>query len=180
MAPGCHSGGKGLPTAYDNRDRIHGFFLFLRWHGLCIVGLHEDFVRSVEMPFGLEQVLGIHEDALRLRTQRAALIAANLANADTPGFKARDIDFASLMSGVSDSLAAPRLSRTHTQHIEGGGSGVGFEPLYRTALQPSVDNNTVDTQVEQAEFLKNAIAYQSSLTFLGGKLRSLRTAIRGE
>lgn len=132
------------------------------------------------MAFGLEQVLGIHEDAISLRTKRASLIAANLANADTPGFKARDIDFSAVMSGVSDALVSPKLIRTHSQHIAAGGSGFAFEPLYRTPLQPSVDNNTVDTQLEQSEFLKNAIAYQSSLTFLGGQLRSLRTAIKGE
>lgn len=132
------------------------------------------------MTFGLERALGVHEHALELRTKRAALIASNLANADTPGFKARDIDFRALMSGASDSLLAPELTRTHAQHITAGGSGFELEPLYRTPLQPSVDNNTVDTQVEQAEFLKNAIAYQSSLTFLSGRLRSLRTAIRGE
>ena len=132
------------------------------------------------MKLGLEQALGIHEDAIGLRAKRATLIAANLANADTPGYKARDMDFAALMSGVSTSLVSPQLSRTHTQHIAAGGSGFSFEPLYRIPLQPAVDNNTVDTQFEQAEFLKNAIAYQSSLTFLSGKLRSLRTAIRGE
>lgn len=127
----------------------------------------------------LDDAFGIHEHAVRLRTQRAEILAGNLANADTPGFKARDVDFAALLrkelpGGVQ--LAAPRPG-----HI---GDDARLFPtsqlMYRNPQQASLDGNTVDAVREQVEFSANAMQYQASLRFLEGKLRSLLTAIKGD
>jgi flagellar basal-body rod protein FlgB len=127
----------------------------------------------------IENLFGIHEQALTLRASRAEILAGNLANADTPGFKARDVDFAALLQGMPGGPLG--LSATHSGHLGGGAGAVeGLALAYRVPLQPSVDGNTVDTQVEQSAFAENAIAYQASLTFLTARIQGLRLALRGE
>jgi flagellar basal-body rod protein FlgB len=107
------------------------------------------------------------------------LLSANIANADTPGFKARDIDFAAAMEAATGQQRA--LAQTHERHIgTGAAAGSGNEPLYRVPSQPSLDGNTVETQREHAAFMDNAIRYQASLNFLDGRLRGLLLAMRGE
>ncbi len=127
----------------------------------------------------LDSALGISPQVLALRSKRTELLTANLANSDTPGFKARDIDFrAAIRSAAGDQEA---LTRTHSRHMNaGGGTGVDGEPLYRIPSQPSMDGNTVESQREHAEFMDNAIRYQASLNFLDSRIRGLRTAIRGQ
>jgi flagellar basal-body rod protein FlgB len=120
--------------------------------------------------------LGIHADAVLLRGRRAEVLATNLANADTPGYLARDLDFRALLG---EATAASTLGRTHAGHL-GPAGGAGGELLYRQPLQPSLDQNTVDVQAERAAFLDNAMRYQASLTFLNGKLTGLVSALRGE
>jgi flagellar basal-body rod protein FlgB len=131
------------------------------------------------MPISLDTALGIHAQALALRARRAEVLAANLANADTPGYKARDLDFAGTLAGAQG--GAMGLAATARRHLAGEpvtpGSG---ELLYRVPMQPSIDGNTVDTHTEYAEFALNALQYQASLTFLNGRIRTLTTAIRGE
>lgn len=122
--------------------------------------------------------LGIHENALHLRARRAEVLANNLANADTPGFKARDLDFASLLNGARESAAAPQ--RTHSKHLSLDGGNGTSELLYRTPTQPSIDGNTVEEQPEMARFAKNAVDYEASFYFLSSKFRGLRNAIKGE
>ncbi len=127
----------------------------------------------------IDEAFGIHEQALRLRAARAEVLAANLANADTPGFKARDVDFAAILRGE---LPSPvRLAATQPGHI---GSDNGVIPssrlLYRNPTQPSVDGNTVDMVREQVAFSQNAMQYQASMRLLDGKIRSLLTAIKGD
>lgn len=127
----------------------------------------------------IDEAFGIHEQALRLRAARAEVLAANLANADTPGFKARDVDFAAILRGE---LPSPvRLTATRPGHI---GSDNGVIPssrlLYRNPIQPSVDGNTVDMVREQVAFSQNAMQYQASMRLLDGKIRSLLTAIKGD
>lgn len=127
----------------------------------------------------IDSALGVSPQVLALRSQRMELLAANLANADTPGFKARDIDFAAAMRAAEGSQSG--LARTHARHIANdGGAGDGAEPLYRMPSQPSLDGNTVETQREHAAFMDNAVRYQASLQFLDGRISSLRTAIRGQ
>jgi flagellar basal-body rod protein FlgB len=134
------------------------------------------------MPLDLDQALGPHVQALAARARRSEVLAANLANADTPGYKARDLDFAGLITALGTPPAlAPRA--THAAHLGGAtatAADAGGELRYRVPAQAALDGNTVDSQVEQAEFARNAIAYQASLTFLSGRIRTLLTAIRGD
>ena len=122
------------------------------------------------MPLNLDAYLGVHADALKLRGQRTELLARNLANADTPGYKAQDIDFrqrsrqrAARTSPVAmRATSAPSHRRcdalTRTRRPR--------ELKYRTPLAPSLDGNTVDGQLEQAAFAENAVRYQATLSFL--------------
>ena len=135
------------------------------------------------MPINIDRALGIHAQALLLRGRRAEVLAANLANADTPNYKARDIDFAATLNEIRSNRGGEsvRVSVTHANHMPlHAPSGPAFELLYRIPQQPSMDGNTVDAQREHAGFMQNAVQYQASLSFLGGRLRTLLTAIRGE
>ncbi len=127
----------------------------------------------------MDNLFGIHETALKLRANRAELLAGNIANADTPNYKARDIDFKQTLQ-----LAAAKSSdlvTTNSRHIDSSGnSKSGAEIMYRIPSQPSLDGNTVDLQTERSAFLENSMMYQASLRFLNGKISGLYTAIRGE
>ncbi|NLG75752.1 MAG: flagellar basal body rod protein FlgB [Xanthomonadaceae bacterium] len=121
------------------------------------------------MAIKFDKALGLHAHALHLRAERTRLLAANLANESTPGYQARDIDFA---ASLQRALA----------NDEGGGLALGTtraEPLYRVPNHRSQDGNTVELGVEQAAFSQNASDFQTSLTFLNMKLRGLRQAIEG-
>jgi flagellar basal-body rod protein FlgB len=136
------------------------------------------------MSFNFDAALGIHADALRVRSQRAELLASNLANADTPNFKAKDIDFRQALDHAMDHSAPSKMKTTHQNHIPftgGAGSSGQLAPVqYRTALQDSLDGNTVDEQIEQSQFMQNAVQYQASLQFLGGKFSGITKALKGE
>jgi len=133
------------------------------------------------MPINFDAAFGIHDEALLLRAQRARAIAANLANADTPHYKARDMDFRKVLGSVTDNTAATVIRTTHPRHLRDGESPFpGAELLYRVPNQPSIDGNTVDPNVEKAAFMSNAVRYQASLRFLSGKIKTLLTAIRGD
>ena len=131
------------------------------------------------MPISINKALGSLTDHLAVFGRRSAVLASNIANADTPGFKARDIDFRSVLGRASgDQLA---LKTTHGMHLNtAAASTAKSELLYRIPNQPSLDGNTVDTQIEQAEFAENAVRYQSTLTFLSGRFSSLKLAIKGQ
>lgn len=132
------------------------------------------------MPVNLDSALGLHATVLSLRAQRAEVLASNLANADTPGFKARDVDFKAALEHALGNEGS--LQTTNARHLsEASAAGASASDLkYRIPNQPSLDGNTVDTQTEQAAFAENALQYRASLQFLGGRLRTLLTAIRGE
>jgi flagellar basal-body rod protein FlgB len=134
------------------------------------------------MKISFENALGIHADALALRSKRLEVLASNLVNADTPGYKARDIDFRTALNEASSTADAGQLKTTRAGHISLGSgiSNVNFEVQYRIPTQPSRDGNTVEAEVEQAEFARNATQYQASLQFLGGRFQGLRKAITGE
>ena len=140
------------------------------------------------MAINFDTALGIHQQALGVRTARAQLIANNLANSDTPNFKARDIDFRHILANAdSEQQSDLRLSRTNTRHQSQALSNddmiVGeqeYALMYRTPIQDSVDGNTVDEHLEHSEFLENALAFQASFTFLNKKFMGLKSAIRGE
>ncbi|MBM7059130.1 flagellar basal body rod protein FlgB [Pseudomonas sp. UL073] len=120
------------------------------------------------MSIRIDESLGVHARALELRTLRSELLAANLANEDTPGFQARDIDFAGEMQRLDEDAAGPRASASLDTPLK-----------YRVPSQPSQDGNTVELSTEQAEFSKNAMDFQTSLSFLSMKFRGLKQAIEG-
>lgn len=128
---------------------------------------------------GFTNSLGIHDNALLVRSERSSVIANNLANADTPGFKARDIDFKAILAGEASRQSSLRVSQTNERHINGR-SSEGWEKLYRNPLQPSIDGNTVEENVENTEFTTNAMAYNASFEFLNNKFKGLTGALRGE
>lgn len=128
----------------------------------------------------IDAALGIHPQALTLGARRLEVLAANMANADTPGFKARDIDFRSaLREATSTARAGERLERTHAQHLPGHLSTVD-QLKYRVPNQPALDGNTVDPQLEQTSFAEAGVRYQASLDFLASRIEGLRKALRGE
>ena len=132
------------------------------------------------MPISFQNAFGIHERALVLKAQRSEVLASNLANADTPHYKARDIDFKSVLNQAQQPQRTVQLEATHAQHIRTDTSKTPAPLLYRVPEHASLDGNTVDSKVEQAEFAENTVQYQASLTVLGARIRGLRGAIRGE
>ena len=127
---------------------------------------------------GFDKALGVHPTMMALRSRRAGVLAANLANADTPNYKARDLDFSSAL-GVAKGNST--LASTNRRHISIGAPGLmGAELLYRRPIQASMDQNTVEVDVERAKFMDNAMRFQASLRFVDGKFAGLRSAFRGE
>jgi len=131
------------------------------------------------MPISFDSALGIHQQALAVRTQRTELLASNIANVDTPGYKAKDIDFKSALMSVSQQSSGS-VSTTNSKHIQNDMRNGGTEVLYRVPNQSSLDGNTVDGNLEKSAFSENAIRYQASLSFLEGKFRGMLTALKGE
>ena len=131
------------------------------------------------MPISFDSALGIHQQALAVRARRAEYLASNIANADTPGYKARDIDFRQAFS-QAQAMKGTTVARTHSQHISPDIAAGNTQTLYRIPHQPSMDGNTVDAQIEKSEFADNALRYQASLSFLDGKFKGLLRAIKGE
>ena len=135
------------------------------------------------MSISFDKALGIHEKALGFRAQRAEVLANNISNADTPNYKARDLDFSSVLAAENDKAQNGRfaLNMTNSRHIEAEGMGdQDGSLLYRTPSQPSLDQNTVDSQVEQANYTENSMGFQASFTLLNSKFKGLVSALRGE
>jgi flagellar basal-body rod protein FlgB len=128
---------------------------------------------------GTDPLFGIHAHALQIQQRRMTLLAGNIANADTPGFQARDLDFKAALEQALSASGGP-LQTDHAAHLDGTGTPADAALQYRVPLQPSVDGNSVDVQTEQAAFMDSALRYQASISFLDGKLKSLLTAITGE
>jgi len=136
------------------------------------------------MALNLDTYLGVHADALKLQSQRMEVLANNLANADTPGYKARDIDFKAALAQAGSPGASLPLSTTSAGHLGGAsanGTGDTSGALkYRVPLAPSLDGNTVDAQLEQAAFADNTVRYHATLSFISARLKNLMTAITGQ
>ena len=130
----------------------------------------------------IDQMLQFQQTALNLRAARQELIASNIANADTPNYKARDIDFASALQGAltgnGDKLS---VAVTSPQHLAGatGETVMGAPVLYRKPLQPSADGNTVDMDVERAQFADNALRYEASVKFISDEVKDVLSALQG-
>ncbi|WP_049623380.1 flagellar basal body rod protein FlgB [Frateuria defendens] len=125
----------------------------------------------------VDNLFGLHTGALELWQRRSEVLASNLANADTPGYLARDLDFRKALSAQGGdgalALAAPTPGQIDTASQAAGTAA------YRVPSQPSMDGNTVDTQQEQAAFAGNSVHYQASLAFITAQVQMLRTAITG-
>lgn len=131
---------------------------------------------------GIDNALGVSPQALALRAQRMNLLTANIANADTPNYKARDIDFRQAMEAAQQAQAGDRLAptRSHAGHIALDNTPGQAEVMYRVPTQLNVNGNTVEQHKEHAEFMDNAIRYQVSLQLLDSRIKGLRAAIKGE
>lgn len=129
----------------------------------------------------LDKLFQFHQNALNLRAFRQQLLASNIANADTPGYKARDIDFAAALREVSAGRAAPAatLRASSERHLAGSAPEAPAAVLYRSAQQPSIDGNTVDMDVERNRFAENAVHYDANLTFLNSQIKLLLAALQG-
>ena len=134
----------------------------------------------------LDATLGFHQQALNLRAYRQEVLAANIANADTPNYKARDIDFngalANAVSHRTTMAGKLAMAATTAGHLTGSDSGAPGNAalLYRTTLQMSADGNTVDMDVERAKFADNAMHYEANLTFVSSQIKTLLTAIQSQ
>lgn len=137
------------------------------------------------MAISFDGYLGAHDDALVLRSRRSEILASNLANADTPGYKAKDFDFKAAMSDAMGNRSEfkkshLKMATTNDRHLQTNGAAFSTDIQYRNPYQPSLDGNTVDAGIEKTEFSKNSIYYNASLRFLTGKFQSLTKAIKGQ
>lgn len=134
----------------------------------------------------LDNELRFQQDAMSLRAERQQVLANNIANADTPNFRARDFDFSTeLASSLQKEHIQGRgmaLATTSDRHLHAASTSsfASRDLLYRVPDQPSLDGNTVDMDRERAQFTDNAVRYQASLTFLTSRLQSLKTAMQSE
>ena len=129
----------------------------------------------------ISDYLGIHAQAMPLREQRMKLIAGNLANADTPGYKARDLDFDAALRDAQGQGGNGLLASTAEQHYRSGSiDGLNPFQVLREGVQPSLDGNTVDMDRERANFVDNAVRYEATLRFINSSMRTLNTAITGQ
>ena len=129
------------------------------------------------MTISFKNAFGIHPLAIEVRNRRTELLASNMANADTPHYKARDLDFRSILKGAQPTTL--RLTTTHPSHQQPKAIDP-WEVLYREPYQPSLDGNTVEIEQEHIRFAENALQSQASLSFLDGEISGLRTSIKGE
>jgi len=137
------------------------------------------------MSLDLDKHLGILPSALAVRGRRTEVLSTNLANADTPNYKARDLDFREALAAATgrEATGGPlALRTTQAGHLGGTAAESPSDATlkYRVPLAPSLDGNTVDAQLEQASFAENAVRYQATLSFLSARFRSLVTAITGQ
>lgn len=130
----------------------------------------------------LDDALRFQQTALSLMASRQELLASNIANADTPDYKAKDINFASaLQNALSGSSPKLPVTQTSSSHLQGntGGSILGTPVMYRKPIQPSADGNTVDMDVERAQFADNALRYEASVKFISDDIKEIMQAIQG-
>ena len=130
----------------------------------------------------IDSALKFNQTALSLRAARQELLASNIANADTPNYKAKDIDFASALQGaMSGNTEKLPLVTTSPGHLGGatGESVMGAPVMYRNVLQPSADGNTVDMDVERAQFADNALRYEAGVAFVSSKVKDVLAALQG-
>ncbi|MBJ7549105.1 flagellar basal body rod protein FlgB [Marinomonas ostreistagni] len=129
------------------------------------------------MAISFKDAFAGHDQMLLFRTERASVLANNIANADTPNYKARDISFEDMLSSERERMT---LSGSDDQHIHAESSlATSDELLYRNTSQPSLDGNTVDMQREQAEYAQNSLQFDTSFMFLDRKISGMKKALTG-
>lgn len=129
------------------------------------------------MSISFKDALAGHDQMLMFRTARASVLANNIANADTPNYKARDLSFESMLAAERDRMA---LAGSDDQHIDAEGFVSQQDGLlYRNPSQPSLDGNTVDMQREQAEFAQNSMQFDTSFMLLNRKISGMKKALTG-
>ena len=130
------------------------------------------------MPVNFDKAFGVHDDALLLFERRNQLLAENIANVDTPDYKARDIDFNKVLQGQQAESVS--LKTTHQGHIDTSNQAFSEDIEFREVEQSSADGNTVDLQKEKAAFAENSMRYQTTMRILSGRISGLKTSFRGE
>jgi len=130
------------------------------------------------MPVNFDKAFGIHDNALLLFERRTQLLSENIANADTPGYKARDIDFDKVLQGAQND--AVKLKATHSEHIDMSQQAFSEDIKFREVEQSAADGNTVDMQKEKAAFAENSMRYQTTMHILSKRITGLKAAFRGE
>jgi flagellar basal-body rod protein FlgB len=128
----------------------------------------------------IDNALSFQQQALGLRAYRQEVLAGNIANADTPNYKARDFDFSTALKDAVAGRTALAMDRTSAGHLPGNMNGGPTRLMYRTPVQASVDGNTVEMDVERAQFAENALRYQAGLTFITGKIKTLSMALQSQ
>lgn len=123
----------------------------------------------------LDNVFGVHETAIGVRQRRLSLLGENIANADTPNYKAKDIDFKALMDNER-SMSTRRTHESHIGHMGGSKNGL----VYRVPNNPAADGNTVELNYQQAQFGKESARYTATLQFLENRIGGIKRALRGE
>ena len=137
------------------------------------------------MAFSFDNYLGIADDALILRARRSEILASNIANQDTPGYKAKDIDFKAAMSDAMGSASefkksTLKMTTSNAKHMQNSQNNFSADIMYRNPYQPSLDDNTVEVGIEKTEFSKNSVYYSANLRFITGKFQGLTKAIKGQ
>ena len=132
------------------------------------------------MPLNINQQFDLHTRVLGLANQRLELLADNIANADTPNYKARDFDFASTLKAAMAGRQGGDLplAQTASAHLSGSGAGAPVRLMYRVPSQGSVDGNTVDMDIERGQFSENAVQYEAGLTFITHQIKLLNAALQ--
>ena len=153
------------------------------WRGNCLKLSRKQFNEGAIVVSKLDAAFNFQQAALSLRAQRQQIIAGNIANADTPNYKAQDIDFSAALenavAGRSFGGSLP-LAATSALHLQGSADSGPVRLLYRTPGQASADGNTVEMDAERANFSENAIRYEAGIAFITGRVRTLLSAIQGQ
>ena len=141
----------------------------------------ENFSESLKKMKIFDNVFGVHEAAMKLRQDRLGLLSENLVNAETPNYKAKDLDFRKAMN-TSLANSGVSLEQTHGAHMKHRSlsSIGGAEIIYRNPMNPAADGNTVEAHYEQSEFGKETARYMATVQFIENRIGGIRRAFRGE
>ena len=130
----------------------------------------------------IDNALSFQQQALGLRAFRQQILAGNIANSDTPNYKARDFDFSTVLKAAVAGVGGGNLplAKTASRHLTGSADAIPARLMYRVPVQASADGNTVDMDVERAQFSENAVQYEAGLRFITSQIKTLMVAIQGQ